>query len=418
MAKALIRNQPQLASRLLTPVGLFLALIITVIVADPKFAQAANACARSYRSFAENPDSIWRSNNETEFLALRSNAPHYWAYMRKQSKKLESKELLVEGVVVGDAHIGNFGQVRLKNKSLDIRMIDFDDSGRGSLVLDLLRLWSSIKISPAELKSKDIWDAYLSGLRQEAVDTPKSVSRLNNLSEKEFDKLQDEYVDEVTKKDKFIYNKETSLQSEDLAPAWLKRSIKILADNLSTNVSKNVSKNRDEKYEILDRAWYIKSTAGSQGMARVWLLVKNKSNDQVRIIEFKQMADPATKYFEAQFEHSSRIDEAKEEYWPKQADESEFQVVSAGKAQFLRRTKYFFPYQEMIKKVLKKGGEKEFDLISEYVANLLGFWHGQQSVGKQLLRSIEANPEAAFEALKELEQQYRDELHRLYKKKG
>jgi uncharacterized protein (DUF2252 family) len=111
---------------------------------------------------------------------VRSNAVQYWRYVKRAHLNGLIRYLPFEGVVAGDPHMGNFGILPLRNVCGERQMkyvnIDFDDAGRAPFVLDFIHLLVASKAVGADIKFRNLLDAYLRGLAGTQMEPPKKLS--------------------------------------------------------------------------------------------------------------------------------------------------------------------------------------------------------------------------------------------------
>jgi len=367
-------------------------LLLGLLVAFSSFAKVD--CARALQG----SEALYRAGAKDLFLTFRENAPHYWKWMGENAEKNLGRELLTEGIVVGDAHLQNFGHVRLTPSSkFQVNVIDLDDSGRGPLILDLIRLHVGIQLSPVQLKTEKIWEAYRKGLKKETFPLPKFIQEANGITSEEFKRNQERWMDKKTKNGRFHPQEIDGFQEFRDAPRWLEESYQELT--------------RQMNVKIQDAGWINRAQGGSRGMTRIWILT-----DQNSIFEFKQMAEPATGNFTKQLQNSNRLQEVKSTYWGAVPAEQS-SVFHTTHADFLFRQKFDYELNDKIKDLLKSKSE-QLDKYAEYLAYRLGELHSAQTAGKNLSKVIEQSPKEISEKIKKLSTEYQAQLEKLFQNKG
>ncbi len=123
---------------------------------------------------------------------IRSNAPHYWANLKREIDLASLKPYLrFEGTVAGDPHMGNFSVLPLKRlggtRELVFANIDFDDAGQGPFVLDYIRYEIAAKAASRSIKKRALQKAYFAGLAQTHFAPPPQVSKLLAMSPADYD---------------------------------------------------------------------------------------------------------------------------------------------------------------------------------------------------------------------------------------
>lgn len=306
-------------------------------------------------------------------MGIRANAPHFWAWSNQIQSQLP-KGLLAMGVVAGDAHILNFGDLKLKDQ-IRFGLVDLDDAGRGLFFFDYLRLNIANRAGFVRVADQELLSAYMKGLKKEKIEKPDHIDDALDMSEKEFDKRQQKYWDKNTSDGKFKYEKlglrPMSEMSAEMKANW--KEIKIHFEKEFPN------------REILDVAFKIKTTGGSQGMVRFWVLTEK--NGDVAVFEFKEMSEPAVSEISKQLTHENRIQEIRDIYW--KGDQSKkFQVVKTKAKTFWMRPRY----KNSLSAKLPDGSDmEERDQAREeliYIANYLGRMHAKQGDVSAYLRAL------------------------------
>src|ERR1700759_1846451 len=135
-------------------------------------------------------DQVSDSKNLSQLI--RSNAPEYWAYMRKRADLQGLKPYLnFQGAVAGDPHLGNFGPIPVVTNQGTREMrfvnIDFDDAGHAPFVLDFVRYVAAIKAQCKPMKSEALQENYMLGLAGKKVAPPKQVQGFLDMKVSDYD---------------------------------------------------------------------------------------------------------------------------------------------------------------------------------------------------------------------------------------
>lgn len=375
--------------------GLLLLSIVSTLAQQNAFAVTApRSCPLVYTEKAVE----FRKGNSV-MDAFRSNANDYWSWTRTEISKYMSDRFLAVGLVTGDPHAMNFGDLYLQGQRPQVTLIDIDDSGRAPFLADFARLLTAIKVSGSELKAKDIWQNYLDGLNgDQAEDTPGFVKDLRDKTHADWLVEQKEYVEKNTVKGRF--NKE----SLELKPL----------NNLS-------SKDQDRARQLIakvselypgavvkDAAYKVKESGGSQGLLRIWILVTYNGADHIG--EFKEMATPATEYFEPQLKsQKERLEKVTQAFWHN-ADPMEYKVVSIDGGDFWLRPRYKYELKFNPEKIDSDKKQERFDRWNLYIAYVLGRLHGSQNEAAPLRKALQKNDDQVLEQIKAFSKAYRQRL--------
>ncbi|MFN3454334.1 MAG: DUF2252 family protein [Pseudobdellovibrio sp.] len=221
------------------------------------------------------------------------------------------------GFCFGDLHPENFGFM-ISDKNIFYSFNDFDDSTICHLDLDLLRYFTALRIGindePFFKKTLAQFSRQVS--HPEKYDLPHSlIPDLNKKREKDLKKY--------TSKDKFIF-------SEELQPL----------DSVTNQMLKNALSQYilNEKLEILDVAGYIKSSGGSAGLQRFWILTKN-SQTKLEILELKPLLEPAPSFINGSetLSASERIHIAQQLIWKKPVNY--YKYIKIGQQNYIIRSR-------------------------------------------------------------------------------
>lgn len=355
---------------------------------------AAPALAVSAKDIVDEFNQVDSANNLSQLI--RSNAPHYWGYMKSAADLRGLKKYIgFEGVIAGDPHMGNFSVIPVKvgtRRQMRFLNIDFDDAGRGPLVLDFARLVIAAKATGAEIKKRTLESAYLMGLQGKQVSPPAQVEEILDLNLSDYDGLVDDYIDGKTTGDKF-----------KLKPGKL--------ETYNAGISRQVIAALFPGLTVLDLAMRPRERGGSTGL-RIWVLTKDDQGRRL-IKELKQYQTPGVSYYERQLDPAKWIAEVRAVFWPG-VDPSSYDLVNIpGAGLFWLRDKRVslidVPYSS------EKDSKLQFlQELEVYDANILGLAHGSQPAGQQLRRAIEADPDAFHYALEPVVKAYLDVARKAY----
>lgn len=221
------------------------------------------------------------SKNVEKVAGLVSNDPHmfyrsfppyyYTLISRLNWQKAFGEFSDVQSVILGDAHMENFG---LKFVDGKLRFIpnDFDDLTKAPLALDLVRLIVSAKLAGAKVNKEllgNFIENYAQGLSGDIHTYSKYVDDLVEKSNSR-SMFKDDYVDLANQR--FLTRKEPnqSIKAHELAK-WSQK-----LENLGT---------------IKDSYLYLKDTGGSAGMKRFQFLME--INGELRWMEAKEWTIPS-----------------------------------------------------------------------------------------------------------------------------
>ncbi|WP_413943797.1 hypothetical protein [Bdellovibrio sp. HCB-162] len=373
MTKPLLKNVLAISHRL------FLSSLLTslTVLAPASVYAKGPACGPlfSAEGSAKSPaiDGSWRKVSADLFMGFRSNAPHYWNWLRSQKSPL----LEARGVVSGDPHILNFGDIPLKNGKREYALIDVDDSGvNAPLAGDFLRYFVGNQISGFKVHPKDLYNAYLDGLSGQTMAKPDYLTSVESKSADKFSQRQEKYLDKISQNKKFSGNAPVS--SLTTAPKEIQDLYKRSLETF---------KNLIQDHSILDVGYRIKDSGGSMGLPRFWFLLEKKG--QRHVWEFKLETDPASSLFAVQPDALDRFTEVSKVYRPSEKAAGPYGFIQSGNDVFLVRERFdvYFdldPAKAVSKKDIQDGQE-----MSLYLANQMGLRHGAQQDGTKLLKSLE-----------------------------
>ncbi|RZA09834.1 MAG: DUF2252 domain-containing protein [Proteobacteria bacterium] len=364
--------------------------------AGPAFAEAASRAPASYTP--AQLEKLWRPVGHKQRKQVTSNAFHFWAWSRNEAEGYLGAYLKPQGVIIGDPHPRNVFDYRTGRGSAKLAVADIDDGGRGPLFLDFARFVTYLEASDIDLKVGKIFDAYLSGLKQEEAPGSALLSEAEEKSAKDIEASHLRYVGKNTFEGKFLYAQLRMAPRADLSLRH-QREIEKLEPLLlkQTGLSK-----------VWDIGFRVNDSGSSAGMARYWFLLGN-AGAPTRILEAKELAPrAAVDYYAPQAEDSARVAEVLKAYSDKGFDDSLFGVVKAGSNYWVRPRKY--QALKVDDEDLKDSELREFALG---VAHWMGAMQARQAGGAKLLGQIEEDPKAAKKAMEELVRAYLKEIKRL-----
>jgi hypothetical protein len=345
----------------------------------------------SKSAFAYPVSGRWRPTQGRLFSAFRSNAPFYWSFVAKQENipSLLRSSAEIEGIGVGDFHIKNFDMVQDINGERKFQLIDLDDGGRTSLLLDFVRATVGIQLSPFQVPVRQLWEAYIAGLKGQKAELPEILKQAKDRSSQDFLDLQVRLLQKLTSNGRFKKTAElTSL--EDAPPP--------IANLFTLNAPLFYQRLLPAK--ILDKGYYIKSGGGSQGTPRFWFLIEHAERRQ-EIIEFKTMAEPSVALFRPQLDPQARFLSLVKTYRTSMPF-GLYESLNGVNAHFIVRTR--------IKSFLEIDPEdiqgprdiEDGKQISIYMANRAGRWQAEQPGGHQLLTRLSTDESAVFAAFDQM----------------
>jgi hypothetical protein len=257
---------------------------------------------------------------------MRSFIPYYYAHVYDLTdflpihKKLKS----FKGMIVGDAHVENFGFL-INNKGQSVLSLnDFDDVITGPLYLDVMRLSQSASYVDKTLDVSKFLEAYKRGLKNEKHTFSDYTQKLQKQSELKGLSYNEKIFD--PKKGLKFLQKESG--AEDLTLGDLKQLEKILTQEFGQNI------------KLGDTYTYSKDSGGSAFSKRYRVLFEVEGTPH--FIEFKQIKNSGVlpKLTGRQTENNSkRVLEARDLFLGDDFSEK-LRVVKIGEFDFQIRYKY------------------------------------------------------------------------------
>ncbi|QDK46089.1 hypothetical protein DOM22_13435 [Bdellovibrio sp. ZAP7] len=339
-------------------------------------------------------DGSFRKAPGGTFMAFRSNAPHYWNWLRENNVPIMS----ARGIVTGDPHILNFGDVQLKEGGAKFGLIDIDDAGvNAPLAGDLLRYYIGNQISPYKVASKDLFKAYVEGLTGKKMNKPRYLEKARDKADRDFKTLQENRISKLISDNTFA--PDSGLTALENFPA----DVRTLYEQ-----SLEVFKTEMTGYKILDVGYRTKESGGSQYLPRFNFLVEK--GKERHIWEFKLETTPAISLFVRQPDAQSRFNYVVNVYRPSEPL-GPYRFVQAGEHTFLLRERIFKSTDLDPALIASDKDVKDGKEMSLFIANRMGLAHGSQSSATTLLFYLEQP--GAFESLNALANQYINTLKKL-----
>lgn len=333
-------------------------------------------------------DGTWRKYDGNIFMAFRANAPHFWNWLRDNQIPL----FQARGTVTGDPHIQNFGDIALKDGGRKYGLIDVDDSGMNApLAGDFLRYFVGNQISPFKVDARDLFKSYVDGVSGKKMDKPDYLVAAEGKSDKDFADRQLKRISKLSNGGNFssdagvtpIANTSAEIRAlyQQVLPAF---------------------QNEMAGYEILDVGYRTKDSGGSQGLPRFWFLLEKKGERHVW--EFKMETDPATALYTHQPDALTRFKNVADTYRPSQEVLGPYKFLQVGDKVFLLRERLYSYVNLDPAEMTSNKDIKDAQEMSLYIANKMGLAHGQQQMGGELKKQLEAN--GAYDSFTTLAVQY------------
>ncbi|WP_413580605.1 DUF2252 family protein [Bdellovibrio sp. HCB288] len=315
-------------------------------------------------SYTQSPD--WQKEDYL-FGAFRANAPHFWNWLKSQNGPL----LEPTGVVVGDPHILNFGDVQLATGGREFSLIDIDDGGPNApFAGDIIRYAAGNQVSPFRISLNKVFDAYVHGLQGLQMSEPAVLQDALSYRDEDFHSRQEKYLDKMTTGSRF--SDKAKLIPIFQSPLEVQHLFHQAREYFEASMA---------GYQILDNGYKTKTSGGSSGLPRFWYLIQR--NQKRHIVEFKLEKEAATSFFSYQGQAVERFPHVAQVYRPASSVYGPYKIVASPAGQFLMRARLnpFLDFEE---------GDNIHDGqdMSLYIANRLGLWHGQQPASENLLQFL------------------------------
>ena len=323
---------------------------------------------------------------------VRVHVADYWSFAR-QNSLLASYP--ASGVVMGDAHLANFGPlpVQIQGGAVEMRYldIDFDDAGHAPFALDFLRLVITSKATKESVKIKEMVEGYVKGLRGETVAAPSEINPFLTMSLDDYRKSMDEDLDGKTSSGSF---KLKAGKIEAYKGTLTRAELQTLVPQITVS-------------DVASRPEVDSENAGS---SRIWIYGKDKLGLR-RLFELKAYAPTALSAYQPQLEKAAWSADVRQSLWPDVA-RGEYELIDLpGRGSFWLREKKLtlidVPYSSKDKSALLYVRH-----LAAYDSYILGQLHGHQASAAGLRDQL-SNPvaEAAFqESIKEAAQIYLNDI--------
>lgn len=344
---------------------------------------------------------VWRPAKDM-LLGLRSNVPHFWDWSAQNKALLSPVLLSFEGLVLGDPHLFNFGEVRLEN-GYKWSLNDIDDSGVGPFILDLVRFASTVEASNYRIiEFKDIYLAYSDGISGKDYSRPKIVNSLRQLSKKDVDRKWDSFFEKLINlnTEKINYGIKDII-SFDSGPDLLKKFISKHLDKFKNFFPKGSS--------ITDLGFRAKDFGGSQGLVRLY--IATKSDQGLSVYEFKPLVRPGLDYYQQQGSQELRVSSIINLLW-KNSIYTDYRYIKIEDQEYfmrIRLPKLFKLHDEEEFVEMNTGEKKEY---LSYIANWIGKKHRVQMSNAEKY-SDELEKESTFGQLEFFLAQYLQDVKKI-----
>lgn len=321
---------------------------------------------------------------------IRSNAPDYWAYMKRHADLRGLEPYLdFEGVVAGDPHLGNFGPIPVTTSAGPRRMrfvnIDFDDAGRAPFVLDFIRYLAAIKAQCKTMKSKVLQENYVLGLDGKTISPPKEVRRFLEMKISAYDEQAAQYC-----------------KKHCLGQGFKFKAGEI--DHYKGEIKTDAIAKLFPGERVLSVAKRVEDRGGSSDEVRIWVLVEAPDSKR-RIMELKQYAAPGTSRYQQQPPVKQWFAGILKAFWPGLTGvDYDLVEISGGGLFWIREKRVSLinvPYTS------RKKSDVEFVMsLARFDANLLGLAHGRQAQAAAYREAIHRDPGSFHHATKEVVRAY------------
>lgn len=353
-------------------------------------------------SDSEEVDRLWLRVNDRKDSLIRSNPTHYWAWMKKFTPS-ELKDIAkFDGQITADPHYFNFADIH-KGDGGGLALVDVDDSGKASYYLDFVRYSIFVKAYLKKDYTAELFQAYLDGLQLSNQKAPDVLKKPINKSRQELEDENAKWVKKNLKDGNKLDNKLLEITGfKDLAeknPAKVKLG-KELRDSL---ISFKKAK------QIYDVGYLENDSGSSRGMGRYWFSLLDADDNKVKIVECKQLSEPATSYYQKQKQHKERIADVLEYFSDFKTNDS--YVFSLPNESFWCRPKHFqFLKREDVEKDLKPHELVEY---SQYLAYWIGFKQASQPKSTDYVKAMQKDQTEILKATKDLITTYEDHVFQL-----
>lgn len=205
---------------------------------------------------------------------IRSFIPFYYFRFNELANNFRNYQSLksFKGLVLGDAHIENFGFLTTDKNKLLFGFNDLDDVAKAPYITDLYRHYVSTKLSNIEISINDYIKIYELGLNEKKYAYGSYFNQLKNEATDDIGKLSKKYVDSEAKKFKAFLGS--------------KNEVSLLTSTEIVKITKLLKAQLGREFQVLDSYRYYKTTGGSASMDRIEILLT--SNNKLEWIELKE----------------------------------------------------------------------------------------------------------------------------------
>ncbi len=346
------------------------------------------------------PDTLWvRVSNGKDSL-IRSNPTHFWAWM-KQNTPEELKEVTsFTGQVTADPHFFNFADIHTSSQS-GLALVDVDDSGEASLYFDFVRYALFVKAYLKKDYTAELMDSYKDGLKQKPTAAPSVLKKSINHTRRELENENYDWVLKNLKKDYSLDNNSLGLTS-----------FKKLNDpsKVNTGLELKTALLESKKASVIyDTGYLVNDSGSSRGLSRYWFSLLKNDETKIKILECKQLSDPATSYYKKQKQHNARIRNVLKYYSDYELDDSF--VFNVRDLSYWCRPKHFqFLKREDIEKDLKPHQTIE---LAKFFAHWLGVKQAQQPNSHDYIKEVSDHRNEILKSTIDLINRYEDHVFKL-----
>jgi hypothetical protein len=341
------------------------------------------------------------SDNTSQYI--RDNAPDFWKWTKTNARRYFGDLLNYQGVVIGDAHPGNFSFLPLGGR-MKMFILDIEDSGHAPFIADLTHQIMSTNVIFKEGKedltrsTERQLEAYFTGLRGGRFQRHERIEEIFETSKTEYNAEVATYVDSKTTGDSFKFKSGKIESLEDhITNANTRNQIKsALRQTITSNI---------QGAKVLDFAFRPVERGGSVESDRYWVLIELRGNRH--ILEFKEITDSAVAQYGPQLAHQERLNLAMETFWQK--EDRFYQVFNLNNKTFIMRPKkvdlFEVPYDQE-----GKTERKFLRHLAAYQAYLMGKYHGSQMSNRRYSQKLESSMEEVVEGINKMSDDYVERL--------
>lgn len=225
---------------------------------------------------------------------FRSNARHYWSSMQAtlQSQPALQRIANFKGWVTGDLHALNIWLFRTNQDRWQTGLVDLDEAGRAPFIFDFLRASLSSQAFETKLSFYETLALYKKGLDGSLSEKPRFLEKFEAANESLKD-LRQKALKKYIDKGSGLFRPPQNKDSVVLLPSQL-----TVAQKTVVSASEKALLQFSPGLKILKTQIRKKITGGSQGLLRV--LYHVEAAGQQKIVEVKELVDPAVSEFEQQ----------------------------------------------------------------------------------------------------------------------